>query len=85
MTISEYEHKDEDNDKYLVEVLHHKTSSFNGPAKLIIEHDINDMIILYYENIKRSINARNELLQARLFLMHTGNEFVKIFQPTSGM
>jgi len=79
MTIDEYNDKTEDSKgKYLVNVLHHKTSSSSGPAEIIIEKEVDVVIESYLHNIRQHITPKSERLSDRLFLTHTGNEYVKI-------
>ena len=79
MQREEYENKEENTEgRYIIAVLHHKTSSSSGPAEIVITKEIDHLIERYLDDIRTHIIAQRESLRDRVFLTYSGNEFLKI-------
>ena len=79
MKMKEYENKEENTEgKYIIAVLHHKTSSSSGSAEIVITKEIDKIIERYLDGIRIHVIVQRESLRDRFFLTYTGNEFTKI-------
>ena len=78
MMISEYEDRQVLDGKILIRVLNHKTSTFRGPANVIITPELEYTINKYLKLIRHKITPKDEEYSDKLFLTSSGNEFKKI-------
>lgn len=78
MTISEYKQREYIDDKVVITVLNHKTSTSQGPASIVITTELEEMINQYLTYVRKTIVANTDELKDNLFLTITGNEFKKI-------
>lgn len=78
MMISEYEDRQALDGKILIRVLNHKTSTFRGPANVIITPELEYTINKYLKLIRQKLTPKQEEYSDKLFLTNSGNEFKKI-------
>ena len=79
MTINEFHEREENEEgNFLINVLHHKTSSTTGAVDIIIDKELEEVIESYLENIRVHTSPQRKSIKERLFITHTGNEFFKI-------
>jgi len=81
MTISEYKKRLLINDTEIIQVAKHKSSVHKGPAKIVISSKtIMNLLQQYYVNIRQCMQAANDELNKRFFLLPTGMEVRKVYE-----
>lgn len=78
MTTKEFEDCEEEDGDLVVQVFEHKTSGSFGPANVVIEPNIYNLMAEYFTTIRTKIEPKCKQFSERFFLTNTGFEFRNI-------
>ncbi|XP_065919567.1 uncharacterized protein [Dysidea avara] len=81
MEINEYLERRSIDGHEITLVCKHKTGIQRGPAKVVVSNQmIISLLQAYYENIRMKLEAVNQQMTKRFFLLPSGNEFRKVYE-----